>query len=108
MREIKFRAWGKFGHRKEEKENHMVYEWEDTTYIECTSFNGGDYFDVMQYTGLKDKNGKEIYEGDVVYLAGYGDYLVEWPFIDLYQSAFELDVGAIKGNIHENPELLET
>jgi len=60
-----------------------------------------------QYTGLKDTNGKEIYEGDVVYIAGYGDYLCEFPFTELCDAAMECDIGNIIGNIHENPELLE-
>jgi uncharacterized phage protein (TIGR01671 family) len=59
MREIKFRAWNK-------EENEMIPD----------AFNYWDWglgnllsdprFVVMQYTGLKDKNGKEIYEGDII------------------------------------------
>ncbi len=61
---------------------------------------------LMQFTGLKDKNGKEIWEGDVVYLAGYGNYQVEFPFIQLYEAGQEKDIGEVIGNIYENPELL--
>ena len=122
MREIKFRAWV-----EESKKMHddvwfdcLEVEWFDQEAQDedgnpgCSVLVGDrerggllPYAEIMQFTGLHDKNGKEIYEGDIVYLAGYGDYEVGWPFIQLYQSAWEKDIGIIIGNIYENPELLE-
>jgi hypothetical protein len=46
-------------------------------------------------------------EGDVVFIAGYGRYIAEFPFTELYESSVEGDIGMILGNIYENPELVE-
>lgn len=78
MREIKFRAWTNIGSFKKPVQA-MVYasleelyggELSDGTHI-CDSFA------LMQYTGLKDKNGKEIYEGDIVMYPDHEDTYVD-------------------------------
>ena len=64
----------------------------------------------LQYTGLKDINGREIYEGDVVYICGLGNYLVRDIRADydtLLNAKMENDLGEIIGNIYRNPELLK-
>jgi uncharacterized phage protein (TIGR01671 family) len=79
--------------------------------------------DFMQYTGLRDKNGKEIYEGEILNMTYHGSVSIVKPeikgvvgfekgcFIDK-ESGFALGkIGRsleVIGNIYENPELLES
>lgn len=114
-REIKFRAWDKknnklvklslLGLHTEFETNPCVYNaWENEDSV-------AHYSDVelMQFTGLKDKNGKEIYEGDIV--NGYSKSTVE--YLEDFAGFFPMcnwpsnKEWEVIGNIHENPELLK-
>lgn len=118
MRELKFRAWytGNSAFNKK-----MIY---DEKPGDCLRWKheGQDISDIMQYTGLKDKNGKEIYEGDIVIFYdsfSLNPYEVRWSKgrFDLhtedngYCNPNTEDIWIpydmkIIGNIHNNPELL--
>ena len=127
MREIKFRAWVK--EKKAIFEVILIdYVTKKVTYllervghllsIRDAKFNN---VELMQYTGLKDKNGKEIYEGDILF-ESFGERYYKVVFEngsfraefegDFEEHSFDLiDVVAqgckIVGNIYENPELIK-
>lgn len=136
MREIKFRAW-------DARDKKMRYDYMDDGAELAVSFEGVpvshygadccEYythkdFILMEFTGLHDKNGKEIWEGDIVRLypdGGWTDCEVRWieekaalalyvpkwgtgsvghPHLNL--SKERPDFFEVIGNIYENPELL--
>ena len=122
MRDIKFRAW-----EKSLKEMIPVYniDFESKIINTNSAWRMFDEVELMQYTGLKDKNGKEIYEGDVcsylpknakhIYFEtkwddGYVTFIITAykPFFHSLRFGFDIAAGELEviGNIYENPELL--
>lgn len=115
MREIKFRAW-------KESEKRMLY-WGELCMSPSSlvdALNRVYLHAVMQYTGLKDKNDKEIYEGDVVKHVLWHDRIENRVVIYDNEMCAFLPMGEwcstfpslpnhfeIIGNIYENPELIK-
>jgi len=107
MREIKFRAWD-----KEYCCMRGLGGLQDLFEIRSDGETKDNYI-LMQFTGLLDKNGKEIFEGDIV-KARYFDYLNGETFKN--EKITELDPESpcrgywkdceIIGNIYQNPELI--
>lgn len=107
MREIKF----KYGFTNHAEVVLTLAEIENGEALHNILYkgDGGRVKYRRQYTGLKDSSRVEIYFDDVVPIAGYGDLHVKdvYDIPTLIDAIAEGDMGAIKGNIHENPELLE-
>lgn len=131
MREIKFRAWDKRNKEMryqgqedvfndfEDILNFLTEIWE---YVDCEEDKKN--FELMQFIGLKDKNGKEIYEGDVI-VCRDGKYVIEYvenfaqfvmtnkDIIRTPKQLSEQDANTcmrsieVIGNKFENPELLK-
>lgn len=112
MREIKFRVW--------DKSTKTLWSPSMTlTLVGGKAVTVEDNFILMQYTGLHDKNGKEIYHKDYVKMGPFR-FIVEWDDkaakfylaaeneLDTkkYTMAHAIKDGEVVGNIYENPELL--
>lgn len=139
MREIKFRAWMS---NDKYPDGKMYYIGKDSPFV--INFNGdvievykGNNFNqvksdcywarvgnndiqLMQYTGLKDKSGKEIYEGDIInnhfevkfndYYGAYMGFSKIGSFFlteEIRNPVWGIDNPIVTGNIYTNPELLE-
>lgn len=127
MNEIKYRIYG--------KENRIMYSWEEILNFDSlkdTLKNGSKednyYSSLLQYTGIKDKSGKEIYVGDIIkidndweevgFAAGFVGYVIyelgafKLKEGEIYVPKYRLNgsfgkLATVIGNIYENPELIK-
>lgn len=123
----KFRAWLKEEYRMTDVREMTFIDGEVYLISDVTGFYAYEEFKLMQSTGVEDKNGKEIFEGDIVkYKGGWNTFTEEVAYdknfggfgvmdadadiIFTFEELFaDIDLSSLEviGNIYENPELLE-
>lgn len=124
----KFRAWLKEEKRMTDVNEMTFIDGEVYLISDVTDFYAYEEFKLMQSTGLRDKNGMEIYEGDIVKFPEFngdiyitpvvwdkscacfglsfsGKYPISFDYLEEFYT--ELKDIEVVGNIYENPELLE-
>jgi hypothetical protein len=111
MREIKFRVWSELTKSMSPVASLLDWIYTDNTPALLAL---GIRMTFLQFTGLKDKNGREIYEGDVISIhEGYergsvgfrkGNFVLENT--DKAIGNYITETIEVIGNIYENPELL--
>lgn len=128
-REIKFRAWDKAQKKMIDSSwsDVSISAWMDSWKWGITLHScGGEFMDrfedviLLQYTGLKDKNGKEIYQSDivainegiclVVWIDKFASWAIDrqgWAYLHFFGEAVDPLRCEVIGNIYENPDLLK-
>lgn len=133
MREVKFRAWDKITKQIFEVKQIDFNAIERNVYgfiayksifggvYESLSFRSFNNVELMQYTGLKDKHGKKIYDGDIIEISYKNSSIKQNAKVVYEKGCFFADLGdriayyiyevddkcEVIGNIYENKELLK-
>ena len=124
MRQLKFRVWDKLAERfttcDEGYQGHYVLNLKGE-FHNLQNGSGGQEYIVQQFTGLVDKNGVEVYEGDILKCKGFDDWFDNVGFYynvtvkyNTVQSGDSQIAGfayipmdrEVVGNVLQNPELL--
>jgi len=118
-REIKFRAWDgkKMKYEVFPTGDNSICYWIGNPDVELNFHDSGSFkWKIMQFTGLHDKNGKEIWEGDILKWEywPYEDHVIENIVVEYKNGRFSvpysecdtIDSIEVIGNIYDNPELI--